>query len=161
VKGIHQLDRPKFVWNDNINMDLKNSVRMLTGCMSTEDRIQWGAVVNTALNPRSPQNAGNFLNQWETISLSTITHFYGANNVAGIACNDMQLYRPNGQHIFCETHRRCADLTDLSRLKVWAGRFGVRIPAEARNFSFLLIVQTGSGAHEASYSMGTGVISRR
>jgi hypothetical protein len=33
---------------------------------------------------------------------------------------------------------------------------GVRSPAEAKDFSFGLFVQTGSGAHPASCPMGTG-----
>jgi hypothetical protein len=33
---------------------------------------------------------------------------------------------------------------------------GVRSPAEAKNFSSILCVQTGSGAHPASCPMGTG-----
>jgi hypothetical protein len=33
---------------------------------------------------------------------------------------------------------------------------GIRIPAEAKNFSLRHRVQTGSGAHPASYPMGTG-----
>jgi hypothetical protein len=33
---------------------------------------------------------------------------------------------------------------------------GVRSPAEAKDFSFSLCVQTGSGAHPASCTMGTG-----
>jgi hypothetical protein len=33
---------------------------------------------------------------------------------------------------------------------------GIRFPAEARNFSLPHHVQTGSGAHSASYPMGTG-----
>jgi hypothetical protein len=33
---------------------------------------------------------------------------------------------------------------------------GVRSPAEAKNFSSILCVQTGSGAHPASCTMGTG-----
>jgi hypothetical protein len=33
---------------------------------------------------------------------------------------------------------------------------GVRSPTEAEDFSSSLCVQTGSGAHPASYSMGTG-----
>jgi hypothetical protein len=33
---------------------------------------------------------------------------------------------------------------------------GVRSPTEAENFSSSLCVQTGSGAHPASYPMGTG-----
>jgi hypothetical protein len=35
----------------------------------------------------------------------------------------------------------------------------VRSPAGAKDFSYNLCVQTGSGAHPASYPMGTGVIS--
>lgn len=41
-----------------------------------------------------------------------------------------------------------------------AGRFGVRNPVRARRFSPLHIVGTGSGAHLASYSIGTGDIAR-
>ena len=37
---------------------------------------------------------------------------------------------------------------------------GVRIPEKARDFSLLQNVQTGSGAHPASYSLGTGVLHR-
>jgi hypothetical protein len=33
---------------------------------------------------------------------------------------------------------------------------GVRSPTEAENFSCSLCVQTGSGAHPASYTMGAG-----
>jgi hypothetical protein len=33
---------------------------------------------------------------------------------------------------------------------------GVRSPAGAKDFSSSLCVQTGSGAHPASYTMGTG-----
>jgi hypothetical protein len=33
---------------------------------------------------------------------------------------------------------------------------GVRSSAEARDFFSILCVQTGSGAHPASYTMGTG-----
>jgi hypothetical protein len=33
---------------------------------------------------------------------------------------------------------------------------GVRSPAEAKVFSSSLCVQTGSGAHPATYTMGTG-----
>jgi hypothetical protein len=34
--------------------------------------------------------------------------------------------------------------------------FGVRFPAEARDFSLLRIVQASPGAHPAFYTMGTG-----
>jgi hypothetical protein len=33
---------------------------------------------------------------------------------------------------------------------------GVRFPVEAKDFSFSLCVQTGSGAHPTSCTMGTG-----
>jgi hypothetical protein len=33
---------------------------------------------------------------------------------------------------------------------------GVRSPAGARDFSSILYIQTGSGAHPVSYTMGTG-----
>jgi hypothetical protein len=46
----------------------------------------------------------------------------------------------------------------VTRLR--AGRSGVRIPVEARDFSLLQNVQTGSGAHPASYSVGIVVPSR-
>jgi hypothetical protein len=36
---------------------------------------------------------------------------------------------------------------------------GVRSPAGAKDFSSILRVQTGSGAHPASCTMGTGVLS--
>jgi hypothetical protein len=36
---------------------------------------------------------------------------------------------------------------------------GVRFPAGAKDFSSNLCVQTGSGAHPASYTMGTGGLS--
>jgi hypothetical protein len=39
------------------------------------------------------------------------------------------------------------------RMDDWGSR--VRVPAGAGNFSFLHCVQTGSGAHPASYPMGT------
>lgn len=41
--------------------------------------------------------------------------------------------------------------------KLWAGRSGIRISAETRDFSLLQKVQTGCWAHPASCSVGTGV----
>jgi hypothetical protein len=41
-----------------------------------------------------------------------------------------------------------------------AGQSGVQIPVHARNLVLLHHVHTGSGAHPAPYSMGTGVFSR-
>jgi hypothetical protein len=44
--------------------------------------------------------------------------------------------------------------------RLWAGQSMVRIPAGARDFSFLQNVQTGSGFHPASCSMDTRVLSQ-
>jgi hypothetical protein len=41
---------------------------------------------------------------------------------------------------------------------LWAGRSGDRIPAWARNVPLYQKVQTGSGAHPASYSISTAVL---
>ena len=40
------------------------------------------------------------------------------------------------------------------------GRFGARIPVGVRDFPLLRNVQTGSGTHTASYSVGTYVLLR-
>jgi hypothetical protein len=53
------------------------------------------------------------------------------------------------------------NLYSRSRVAQWfsaglrAGRLGVRVPVGAGNFSSNLRVQTNSGAHPASYGMGT------
>jgi len=41
--------------------------------------------------------------------------------------------------------------------RLWAGRSGVRFPAEAGDFSLLRIVQTGRGAQPVSCQIGTEV----
>jgi hypothetical protein len=41
------------------------------------------------------------------------------------------------------------------RLRLGEGGVDVRFPVQARHFSILHKVQTGSGAHTASYTMGT------
>jgi hypothetical protein len=43
--------------------------------------------------------------------------------------------------------------------RVPAGRSGVQIPDRVRDFSLLHDIQTGSGDHSLSYSLGTGVLS--
>ena len=44
--------------------------------------------------------------------------------------------------------------------RLLAGTFGVRFPPGATYFSILQNVQSFFGAHPASYSIGTGVLSR-
>jgi hypothetical protein len=40
--------------------------------------------------------------------------------------------------------------------RLWTGRFSVQIPAGVGDFSHFQNVQTASGAHPPSYSVGTG-----
>jgi hypothetical protein len=44
---------------------------------------------------------------------------------------------------------------DVLPANLRAGRSGIRSPEGARDFSLLQNVQTGNGAHPASYSVGT------
>jgi hypothetical protein len=56
------------------------------------------------------------------------------------------------------THSRDTVGGQLTMLR--AGRFRVRIPAGERDYSLFQIVQTGSEAPPASYSIDTGIPSR-
>ena len=65
-------------------------------------------------------------------------------------------FSSSSQEVLSESEQSCIiGLATTLR----AGRFGVRIPIEARDFSLHQNVQTSSAAHPASYSLYTGVIS--
>jgi hypothetical protein len=51
---------------------------------------------------------------------------------------------------------RCSSGSIVSDYGLDDRAIGVRSPTEAKDFSFILCVQTGSGAHPASCPMGTG-----
>jgi hypothetical protein len=55
----------------------------------------------------------------------------------------------------CASPDRCLEPCTVSTM-VDDRAIGVRSPAGAKDFSFTLCVQTGSGAHLASCTMGTG-----
>jgi hypothetical protein len=61
-EGRRPLVRPRRRWEDNIKMDVRD-----VGCGGidwidlAQDRDRWRALVNTVMNLRVPQNAGNFL----------------------------------------------------------------------------------------------------
>jgi hypothetical protein len=61
-EGKRRLGRPRRRWVDNIKMDLREAG---WGCMGWIDvdqyRNKWRALVNTVMNIRVLQNAGNFL----------------------------------------------------------------------------------------------------
>ena len=74
----------------------------------------------------------------------------------------------NFRHVYCSGgHCKTTILMKLLDIavgivtRVRARRSGFRIPAKARHFYIFHIIQTGSGAYPAYYSMGTGVLSRR
>lgn len=52
------------------------------------------------------------------------------------------------------------DIVVCTLTRPQVGRSGVWIPVRTRDFLLLQTVQTGSGVHPSSYSMGTGVFSR-
>jgi len=56
---------------------------------------------------------------------------------------------------FCRKTFTEAGRTQWYSAGLGAGRWGVRVPAGAGNFSLLHRLQTGSGAHPASYPVGT------
>ena len=61
-----------------------------------------------------------------------------------------------GDYIWVFYHTiQCTAVDVVTRLR--GARYGVRIPAGAKHFSPLQNVQTGAGAHPASYSIGTTV----
>jgi len=53
----------------------------------------------------------------------------------------------------------CLVVSIANRLRT--GQPGARIPVKKTDFSLLQNIQTGSGAHLGSYSLGTGVLSGR
>jgi hypothetical protein len=56
------LGRPRCTWVDNIKMDLREiGWDDMDWIDLTQDRDQWKALVNTAMNLRVPQNVWNFL----------------------------------------------------------------------------------------------------
>jgi hypothetical protein len=61
-EGRRPLGRPRRRWEDNIKMDLREIGFGDVGWIHlTQDRDRWRALVNTVMNLRVPQNAGNFL----------------------------------------------------------------------------------------------------
>jgi hypothetical protein len=63
------LGRPRLRWEDNIRMDLREIVRGGVDWMHlVQDRDQWWAVMNTVMNLRVTQKAGNSITSRVTIS---------------------------------------------------------------------------------------------
>jgi hypothetical protein len=61
-EGRRPLGRPRYRWEDNIKMDLRE-IRFgdVDWIHLAQDRGRWQAFVNTIMNLWVPQNAGNFL----------------------------------------------------------------------------------------------------
>jgi hypothetical protein len=60
--GRRPLGRPTRTWRDNIRMGLREIGWEILGWIHlTQDRDQWGAIVNTVMNVRVPKKGGEFL----------------------------------------------------------------------------------------------------
>jgi hypothetical protein len=61
-EGRRPLGRPRRRWEDNIKMDLREiGFGDVNRIHWAQDRDRWRALVNTVMNLRVPENAGNFL----------------------------------------------------------------------------------------------------
>jgi hypothetical protein len=70
-EGRRPLGRQRRRWMDNTKEDLREiGWRGMDWIDLAEDREQWRALVNTVMNLRVPQNAGNFLNNCTTCGFS-------------------------------------------------------------------------------------------
>jgi hypothetical protein len=59
-------------------------------------------------------------------------------------------------HVYLYSRSRVSSVSIMSDYGLDDRAIGVRFPAGAKDFSCSLCVQTGSGAHPASYTTGTG-----
>jgi hypothetical protein len=60
-EGRRPFGRPRWRWDDNIKIDLKEVGWGMDWIELAQDRDRWRALVNAIMNLRVPQNAGNFL----------------------------------------------------------------------------------------------------
>jgi hypothetical protein len=61
-EGSRPLERPRHIWEDNIEMDLGEiGFGDVDWIHLAQDRDRWRALLNMVINLRVPQNAGNFL----------------------------------------------------------------------------------------------------
>jgi hypothetical protein len=57
------LGRPRHRWRDDIKLDIKEiEWEDMNWIHLAQDRDQWRALVNTVMNIRAPQTAGNLMN---------------------------------------------------------------------------------------------------
>jgi hypothetical protein len=64
-EGRRTLGRPRYRWEDNIKMDLREiGFRDVDWIHLAWDRDMWRALVNTVMNLLVPKKEGNFLTSW-------------------------------------------------------------------------------------------------
>jgi hypothetical protein len=59
-QGRRPLERPRHRWEDNVKMDFREVGCGMDWIDLAQDRDRWRAFVNTVMDLRIPQNAGNF-----------------------------------------------------------------------------------------------------
>ena len=68
-EGKRSLGRPRRRWEDNIKMDIREMRGGGDWMQLAQDRDRWRALVNTMMNFRVPESAGNFLTSCRTSQL--------------------------------------------------------------------------------------------
>jgi len=69
-EGKRPLGRPRRRWEDNVKMDIREVGGGGDWRELGQDRDRWRALVNTVMNFRVPQSAGNFLTSCKPVSFS-------------------------------------------------------------------------------------------
>jgi hypothetical protein len=92
---------------------------------------------------------------------------FNSSGSEGLLTETLPSLLPSQQHFYtdlpqryregnCTLRSRCSSGSIVSNYGLDDRKIGVRSPAGTKNFSSILCVQTGSGAHPASCPMGTG-----
>jgi hypothetical protein len=77
-EGKRPLGTPRCRWEDNMIMDLHEvECKGMVWIEVAQDRDKCRALVNAVINPRIPQNAGNFLTSYKPVSFSRRTLIHG------------------------------------------------------------------------------------